>query len=148
MRIKKTSQTTPVQAEVVNIYSDSQENTYSCDYINELNTYKTTEQKIGTWIDGKPLYRKVINITSYYPNGISADSQVTFQHNISNFDALINAKIIRAGSNPLEYKSLRYIQYITDNARNEFNIYASNYGMGISSNQTLYLIVEYTKTTD
>lgn len=34
MRIKKTSQTTPVQAEVVNIYSESQENAYSCDYIN------------------------------------------------------------------------------------------------------------------
>lgn len=34
MRIKKTSQTTPVQAEVVNDYSTSQENAYSCDYIN------------------------------------------------------------------------------------------------------------------
>lgn len=35
MRIKKTSQTTPVQAEVVNTYSESQENAYSCDYINK-----------------------------------------------------------------------------------------------------------------
>jgi hypothetical protein len=34
MRIKKTSQTTPVQAEVVNDYSTSQENAYSCDYVN------------------------------------------------------------------------------------------------------------------
>ena len=43
MRIKKTSQTTPVQAEVVNIRSDSENNAYSCDYMNGLNTYKTTD---------------------------------------------------------------------------------------------------------
>jgi len=35
MRIKKTSQTTPVQAEVVNTYSTSTENAYSCDYTNK-----------------------------------------------------------------------------------------------------------------
>ena len=34
MRIKKTSQTTPVQAEVVNIYSDSENNAYSANYLN------------------------------------------------------------------------------------------------------------------
>ena len=28
------------------------------------NTYSTNEQVIGTWIDGKPLYRKVINLNN------------------------------------------------------------------------------------
>lgn len=35
MRIKKTSQTTPVQAQVINTYSSSQTDTYSCDYAND-----------------------------------------------------------------------------------------------------------------
>lgn len=39
MRIRKTSQTTPVQAEIVNGYSTSTTNGYSCDYVN--NTFKT-----------------------------------------------------------------------------------------------------------
>lgn len=34
-----------------------------------LNTYSTTEQVIGTWIDGKPIYRKVITYTLAIDNG-------------------------------------------------------------------------------
>lgn len=34
MRIKKVSQSTPIKAKVVNFYSESEEETYSCDYIN------------------------------------------------------------------------------------------------------------------
>ena len=36
MRIKKTSQTTASGAQSVNTYSESTENTYSCNYVNEL----------------------------------------------------------------------------------------------------------------
>lgn len=36
MRIKKTSQTTASGAQSVNTYSESTENTYSCDYVNKL----------------------------------------------------------------------------------------------------------------
>lgn len=35
MRIKKTSQTTTMSAQVVNTYSESTEDTYSCDYENK-----------------------------------------------------------------------------------------------------------------
>ena len=58
MRIKKISQTTPIQAQVVDGYSTSANDSYSCNYVNGLNEYSTTEKRIGTWIDGKPLYRK------------------------------------------------------------------------------------------
>ena len=60
MRIKKVSQTTPVTAQVVDGYSTSTTDAYSANYVNGLNTYSTTEQRIGTWIDGKPIYRRVI----------------------------------------------------------------------------------------
>ena len=35
MRIKKTSETTPTTAEIVNANSNSTTDTYSCDYINK-----------------------------------------------------------------------------------------------------------------
>ena len=46
----------------LNVKSTNTQDTYSCDYINKLHTYSTKEQVIGTWVDGKPLYRKTINI--------------------------------------------------------------------------------------
>ncbi len=52
-RIKKVSQTIPTSAQIVDGYAESSTDGYSCDYINELNTYSTTEQRIGTWIDRK-----------------------------------------------------------------------------------------------
>ena len=87
MRIKKVSQSIPIKAKVVNSYSESEEETYSCDYVNEhkqdkltagtgieitggntinniQGNYSTEEVRIGTWIDGKPLYRKVFDITN------------------------------------------------------------------------------------
>ena len=85
MRIKKVSQSIPIKAKVVNSYSESEEETYSCDYVNEhkqekltagtgieitgeniinnLNAnYSTHEQKIGTWVNNKPLYRKIVDV--------------------------------------------------------------------------------------
>ena len=37
---------------------------YSVAQTRTENNYSTEEQVIGTWIDGKPLYRKVININA------------------------------------------------------------------------------------
>ena len=67
-RIIKTSQVTPLEptANVLNTHSTSQTDTYSANYINNnvgKEIYSATEQVIGTWIDGKPLYRKVITGT-------------------------------------------------------------------------------------
>lgn len=48
-----------------------------------LDNYSFGEQKIGTWIDGKPLYRKTIQIDSL-PN----NEAVTYNHNIENVDRI------------------------------------------------------------
>lgn len=58
MRIRKVSQTTPTTSNAVNEYSTSTENTYGCNYINNLNTYSTTEHRIGTWINRKTNLQK------------------------------------------------------------------------------------------
>lgn len=48
--------------------------------------YSTKEQVIGTWIDGKPIYRKVVSFTT----GSSA-GDLDIPHGISNFEHIINA---------------------------------------------------------
>lgn len=52
----------------------------------EQDSYSTEEQKIGTWIDGKPIYRKVLHLTS----GWIVGGEVAIAHDISNFDRIIN----------------------------------------------------------
>ena len=56
---------------------------YSCNYIDNLHTYSAIERRIGTWVNGKPLYRKVINVT--IPN--------------TNTDGQISAKAINVSNN-------------------------------------------------
>lgn len=68
---------------VVNQYSESTSDVYSCGYSNKANTYSTTETIIGKWVDGKTLYRKVID-TGALPNSttkvigtINTDERIT-----------------------------------------------------------------------
>ena len=63
MRIKKTSQYIEGGASLSNVYGTSDSNGYTQEYINSLETYSTTEQRIGTWINGKPIYKKTFNFT-------------------------------------------------------------------------------------
>lgn len=53
-------------------------------YDNSLETYSTAEQRIGTWIDGKPLYSKVINIGTLP----SSATQVRYPHGILNLERI------------------------------------------------------------
>ena len=55
------------------------------DYLDNLNEYSTEETVIGKWIDGKPLYQKVITFDNTI--SISYDDN-TFIHNISNIDII------------------------------------------------------------
>ncbi len=50
MRIKKTSETTPIQAQVVNVDSNSTEDSYSCDYVNN----NFAEKGIVLWENPSP----------------------------------------------------------------------------------------------
>lgn len=64
MKIKKAFQGTIPENKILNTKSTSQTDTYSCDYINEItkDIYSTDELLTNQiWIDGKPIYRKVIN---------------------------------------------------------------------------------------
>lgn len=55
-------------------------------YIAGITEYSTTEKRIGTWIDGKPLYRKVVThqFDTSIPSGVT-----TIPHNISDVSEII-----------------------------------------------------------
>ena len=72
-------------ADVKNAETKSTKDTYSCDYINNLNTYSTDETIIGKWVDNKAIYRKCIHISSF-PN----NTTINVPMNIQNLDKVIN----------------------------------------------------------
>ena len=131
----------PTTAEVQNTYSTSQTDTYSCDYINKLNTYSTTEQKVGTWIDGKSIYRKVIeaNNVSLSSSGVNIPSGITNVGVVTKLD--INMKFTDNS-----WFSFWHLTDIKLANNNDITLYTDS-----SSTATfpkIYIIIEYTKTTD
>lgn len=135
MRIKKVSQTVPTSAQVVNGHSDSTTNSYSCNYVNKLNTYSTTEHRIGTWINGKPLYRKT------YVETLTQSAQ-----NVHNDIPLNNLKKIEGYLN----NGTQIIPLGFGNDGNYANVIGQEKRLlylGTWSDGTLYITVEYTKTT-
>lgn len=110
--------------------------------------YSTTEQKIGTWIDGKPLYRKVVEQT------LTSSAGQNFNLEITNLDKIVwyggtfvasNGVTFPLPSNavPGADSYMMGIQNIQANQDLYFNM-----GNNVKQAGTLYLRVEYTKTTD
>ena len=109
--------------------------------------YSETEQVIGTWTDGKPLYQKTINFGSL-PNAI----EKRVLHNISNIDKIV--RILGIYNWDDEWGSFDYSPNDTTNI---------GYGLGFGVDSTniivrpkldmsnvteSYVTLQYTKTTD
>lgn len=112
--------------------------------IETLGTYSTNEINTGKkWIDGKPIYRKVFTTT---PTNTEAN---VVEHNILNVDKIwiSDKSFLDVGGTSLP------VNYYRD--ANTFiwaHINGGSYKYKISApgwlNHTMYLVVEYTKTTD
>lgn len=140
MRIKKTSATTPVQAQVVNTYSTSTTDAYSANYVNNavLEKYSATETMIGYWNNNKPLYRRVLTIN--LPQ--QANTWTTFT-TINNIDQLVDIRGAISGYTPIpHYLSPDYNCNFQKNG-NDIQVYTKGY-----PNAYTRIIIEYTKTTD
>lgn len=122
--------------------------------INELNTninslddrdnYSTTEQIVGTWIDGKPIYRKVIQCGAL-PNSANKD----VAHNIQSIGTTIkcNGMAVRTSDKrALPIPDSTPSAEIVCGATNT-NVYITTQN-DRSSFDYSFLILEYTKTTD
>lgn len=108
------------------------------------NEYSTDEKAIGKWIDGKPLYRKVIEKTiTKSGNNIFSLSSV----GLKNIDKYITLKLISNG-NPINEG---YYTSASDSLRACINYNGLNINLGTTYPAVpcpIYIIVEYTKTTD
>lgn len=101
--------------------------------------YSTTEQAIGTWIDGKPIYRKVIvdttNNTDYsITHGISNIDQITCVYGICDDDTNFI---------PFGFSANTDYAFASATKTNILIRVASEY-----ADYTKNIIIEYTKTTD
>lgn len=111
----------------------------------DFNTYSTEETMVGTWIDGKPIYRKVINIGNL-PNNATK----TIVHGIANINNIVKCHgMSTTNSNlnfPLPFVHLENLDSCIMIWANDVNVYIRT---GIDrSALTGYIALEYTKTTD
>lgn len=103
--------------------------------------YSTSETKIGTWIDGKKLYRRVITISDY-----SANSDTSYDISSFNYGTITSINVTSKSSTgyvriaPFYYKDTDYaLIWIFNNILH----YKSSF-----ANSIVYITLEYTKTTD
>ena len=112
--------------------------------------YSTTEVDTGKiWIDGKPIYRKVIEC-GYGPNGTTSTTK-SVPHNISNLGDVISISGFCKGDSgaylPFPYEPTNL------NTKDGLAVYISNGNvvattLGFNFNTyKIYAILEYTKTT-
>lgn len=109
--------------------------------IEPLKVYSTTETIVGTWIDGKPIYRKA-GFKSGNVDNVIIDSTLTMSY-IQN--------IVDAGGSVTVFDAMVPVGgYADSNARSSL-ISKSNglmYGTSDGTPHDLYWWIEYTKTTD
>lgn len=106
-------------------------------------TYSTDEIRVGTWIDGKPIYRKVI------PTGQISSALKTVAHNISNINKITNIYGLLYNNN-----EWFVIPRVSDSSvinqvglsANKTNVILT-VGSAANFNDS-NVILEYTKTTD
>lgn len=102
--------------------------------------YSTTEQVIGTWIDGKPIYRKVVEYSNFGSYNISDLNADTFINIIAVLDRIESGR--------------RYVvePYFRSSGDNWYYYLVDNdlviHGSINNSSKTFRFIYEYTKTTD
>lgn len=106
--------------------------------------YSITEQKTGgTWIDGKPIYRKVVDCGALPNNTLK-----TVAHNIANIGFVIN--LYGIASDGSEWLPLPASYY--SNSAIGLSVDGTNISLRPYTNRTTYtstyVIIEYTKTTD
>ena len=127
--------------------NDVYERVYSKSELNKEH-YSMGEQKIGTWIDGKTLYRKTIFKTVK----ITANTNLVINSEIQNIDTITKIDGVISSSTKTNYRQIN--TYNLENNAVSISMSASTNG-----NITIYstddwttpniiITLEYTKTTD
>lgn len=111
---------------------------YVDDSINDANVYSMEGTVIGTWVDGKPIYRKVFSV-----GGSTSQTINIFENKIKD---VINKYGFVKYENKME-------EYWTNLGETGFIATIDQYGINVTlgtkqATGSGYLVIEYTKTTD
>ena len=123
-------------------------------YDNSLDVYSTTEQRVGTWIDGKPLYQKTLVVdytmtNNAYSNDMSISSM--------NIDFMVNIQSCVKKTFSATNSDYEATWYWTDTDKCRVFYRKSNTSdnetlrfriSGTNTGGTFYITLTYTKTTD
>lgn len=148
--IVKAFQLMPNQSYVSTVNQESDINTYSCNYINNLTKYSLDGQMVGVWLDGKPAYRQVLT------GDISSNGEALIPFP-SNLDTLISFDAYAIGSTgDMIPAPAVEISYSTGNSYGAVRAIGKNaswapehfYFVGFNNYATARVIATYTKTTD
>lgn len=151
-----TAPTSGDYSEFTNIQLNTGEDTtyYPYQNLNGMKTYSTNEQVVGTWIDGKPIYRKVVTF-----NINSSGMTTAYTHNIANIETILPTCVAQIKRGTTDVYSVPFVY--PNNAGDLLNW---GVGMNITASKVLLyigssmrsavssypaiVILEYTKTTD
>ena len=104
--------------------------------------YSTTETRIGTWINGKPIYRQVIETTTPSTTSAATLGSISNLGIVTNLYGLLTASGQQVPLNFIYNTSDIHSLYTEGN-----NIMCKiNYSSYLS--KTCFIVIEYTKTTD
>lgn len=107
--------------------------------------YDTTEQVIGTWVDGRDVYRKLVTVQSTWQNiGTGANQSFAYQENwVKEIDFVTNAIAV---SSEQYAANMFHVSVITDRVNGIAVAYWNDaFGGSVTSMYVDYVILEYVK---
>lgn len=127
--------------------------------LTNLTTYSTNETEIGLWIDGKPLYRKVIEYTPSNTLGeVGKTTNVDINHGITNIKYVVESstKLFYTGYNITtdvpyivgQTNTTNVTGAVAVNIINDTIVRLRIVNDTINTSEKIYITLVYTKTTD
>ena len=115
-------------------------------WVNGGHKYSTDEHIVGTWIDGKPIYEKIINTT--IPTASSVIINVP--HNIILIEQVINIYGIIIGESNTAGRPIPYSDSANNIQISQINSTSININKSGAdfNNRQIVITIQYTKTTD
>ena len=100
--------------------------------------YSTEERQIGCWEDGKPLYQRVVKISTSV--NISANTWTSLGISATDISKIITTQLFNDAPAYLIVSGAIQNNYISINSPRAFNI--------VTSERNWWVLLQYTKTTD
>lgn len=108
--------------------------------------YSTTEQVVGTWIDGKPLYEKTIAITSGFSTLFYYDPGISYIKRIINMDGMLCCGNTSHPLNTGTETAIGWDNSVMDVSGNSIRVHIGQDRLPYVTE--VVIILRYTKTTD